>query len=44
MKEEVHTLIVYRLERAKESLREAQILLEEGHGNTFVNRLYYACF
>lgn len=44
MKEETRTLIFYRLERAYESLDEAKILLERGHANTFVNRLYYACF
>ena len=44
MKKEIRTLIAYRLERARESLEEAKILLERGHGNTFVNRLYYACF
>lgn len=44
MKQETRTLITYRLERARESLEEVSILLERGHGNTFVNRLYYACF
>ena len=44
MKEETRSLIMYRLERARESLEEANILLERGHGNAFVNRLYYACF
>ena len=44
MKEEIRALINYRLERAHESLEEAKILLEKGHANTFVNRLYYACF
>jgi len=44
MKQERKTLIVYRLERAKEALEEAKLLLEKGYGNTFVNRLYYACF
>jgi len=44
MKKETRTLIAYRLERARESLEEAKILLERGYGNTFVNRLYYACF
>jgi len=44
MKEETRTLVLYRLERARESLKEAEILLESGHANTFVNRLYYACF
>jgi hypothetical protein len=32
------------LGRAKEALEEAVLLLESGHTNTFVNRLYYACF
>ena len=40
MKEETRTLILYRLERARESLDEANILMERGHANTFVNRLY----
>ena len=44
MKKETRTLIAYRLERAQEDLEEAKILLERGYGNTFVNRLYYACF
>lgn len=44
MKDETHTLISYRLERARESLEEADLLLQQGHSNTFVNRLYYACF
>lgn len=37
-------LAAYRLERARETLLEAELLLREGHANTFVNRLYYACF
>ena len=37
-------LAAYRLERAHEALLEAELLLREGHANTFVNRLYYACF
>lgn len=44
MKEETHALVIYRLERARETLEEANILLEHGHANAFVNRLYYACF
>ena len=44
MKKEIRTLILYRLNRADESLEEASILLEKDHINTFVNRLYYACF
>lgn len=44
MKEEIRTLTTYRIERAYESLEEARILLEQKHLNTFVNRVYYACF
>jgi hypothetical protein len=44
MTQEKEALILYRLERARESLEEASLLLRNGHSNTFVNRLYYACF
>lgn len=44
MNKEVKTLVLYRLERAHEAIDEAIILLENGYTNTFVNRLYYACF
>lgn len=44
MTEEKKSLILYRLDRAREALEEASLLLEGGHSNTFVNRLYYACF
>ena len=36
--------IQYRLARAEESIKEAEILAASGHWNTCVNRLYYACF
>jgi len=42
--DEQKTLISHRLERADECLDEARLLMEQGHVNTFVNRLYYACF
>jgi uncharacterized protein len=42
--EETRTLVRYRLDRAKEALEEAVLLLERGYTNTCVNRLYYACF
>jgi hypothetical protein len=32
------------MERALETLEEARLLLASGHTNTYVNRLYYACF
>jgi uncharacterized protein (UPF0332 family) len=35
---------LYRLERAREALEEAQILANAGRWNACVNRLYYACF
>ena len=44
MKAEERDLIRYRLERAKETLDEARILISSGHKNAAVNRLYYACF
>lgn len=44
MTQEKKALILYRLERARESLEEASLLIRNGHSNTFVNRLYYACF
>ena len=37
-------LIQYRIERADETMEEADILAERGHYNAAVNRLYYACF
>jgi uncharacterized protein (UPF0332 family) len=44
MNEEISKLVYYRLDRANESIREAELLLDAGHANTCVNRLYYACF
>jgi len=44
MREETRALVIYRSDRARESLEEANVLLDKGYGNTFVNRLYYACF
>jgi uncharacterized protein (UPF0332 family) len=32
------------MERAREALQEARLLLKAQHLNTYVNRLYYACF
>ena len=37
-------LIIYRMNRARESLEEARVMARIGHWNTCVNRLYYACF
>jgi uncharacterized protein (UPF0332 family) len=32
------------MERAREALAEAALLLQAGHLHAYVNRLYYACF
>lgn len=37
-------LILYRLTRASETLKDALILAEAGRWNACVNRLYYSCF
>jgi len=44
MTSERQALVAYRLERARQALEEAALLLEAGHTNAYVNRLYYACF
>jgi len=44
MTDEEKTLIAYRMERAHEAIDEAKMLFEAGHINSYVNRLYYACF
>jgi uncharacterized protein (UPF0332 family) len=36
--------INYRLQRAKETLKEAEMLIDNKFWNTAVNRMYYACF
>ncbi|MCL1932644.1 MAG: HEPN domain-containing protein [Candidatus Azobacteroides sp.] len=37
-------LIHYRLQRAKETLSEAEAMVEKGFYNAAVNRYYYACY
>ncbi len=37
-------LISYRMERARETIQEAQLLLEADHLYGAANRIYYACF
>jgi len=37
-------LVLYRLNRARESIEEARVLADAGRWNACVNRLYYACF
>lgn len=38
------SIVNYRLERAHETLKEADYNTEGGYFNAAVNRLYYACF
>jgi uncharacterized protein (UPF0332 family) len=40
----IRDLIVYRLQRARESLEDAHLLADARRWNPCVNRLYYACF
>ena len=44
MTKEERALVAYRMERAREPIDEAKILFDAGHFNSYVNRLYYACF
>ncbi len=44
MNDTTRTLVVYRMQRAREALNEAHLLFQAGHLNAYVNRLYYACF
>jgi uncharacterized protein (UPF0332 family) len=37
-------LVLHRLQRARETLKDARILADAGRWNPCVNRLYYACF
>lgn len=37
-------LVKYRLERAEETLEEAEVMANMSHWKTCINRLYYACF
>jgi len=44
MTEGQEDLIRYKLSRAKETLEEAEIMLQTGHPHGATNRIYYACF
>jgi uncharacterized protein (UPF0332 family) len=43
-KESINLLVAYRMQRAKESLLEADVLIDSHFYNAAVNRLYYACY
>ena len=38
------SLVEYRINRANETVKEAELLAKEGYYNAAANRLYYACF
>lgn len=40
----ISDLIIYRLQRANETLEEADYNAKGGYFNTAINRLYYACY
>jgi len=42
--EERNLLVTYRIQRAKETLAEADNLIKDNFYNAAVNRLYYACY
>ena len=44
MTKEIKDLAKYRIERALQTLDEAKLLFDSGYINTYINRLYYACF
>jgi hypothetical protein len=37
-------LVKYRLEKAKETFEDAQLLIESKRWNSAINRLYYSAF
>jgi len=38
------SLVEYRINRASETVKEAELLAKEGYYNAAASRLYYACF
>ncbi len=44
MTDEIKKIILYKMDRAYETLEEAELMGKYNHWNTCVNRLYYACF
>lgn len=40
----IDALSQYRIQRAKETILEAEMLIQNGFFNAAVNRLYYACY
>lgn len=42
--ESKRALIAYRIKRADDTLKEAELMFQEGYYNGAINRLYYACY
>jgi len=42
--ESINGLVVYRIQRSKETMAEAILMIDEGYLNGAINRLYYACY
>ncbi len=43
-KESLNGLVLYRIQRSKETLAEARLMIDGGYLNGAINRLYYACY
>ena len=42
--DEKNALITLKIERAKETIKEVPVLMEQGFYRTSANRMYYACY
>jgi uncharacterized protein (UPF0332 family) len=42
--ESINGLVSYRIQRSKETIMEARLMINEGYLNGAINRLYYACY
>jgi uncharacterized protein (UPF0332 family) len=42
--ESINGLVAYRIQRSKDTLLEAKLMIDEGYLNGAINRLYYACY
>lgn len=42
--ESINGLVNYRIERSRETMLEAKLMIEGGYLNGAINRLYYACY
>ena len=42
--ESINGLVNYRIQRSKETMLEARLMIDQGYLNGAINRLYYACY